>query len=320
MTPQSRERIHLATVGVCAAATFLGNSSGRIVAIYENSVTVDLFGGRFMCICAAGMGDGPINAICSDALRGSWASKGFAVGQSVEIVRGAMHVAAGPIIDAMTADVWKHPPWPLDWTAATLQASLQALDDVVAGRVPSDGLARVALADWEPAGPSSLNGAMLRAVLNRTATISHWLAAPPNSRTSHDAAARAAVHRLIGLGPGLTPSGDDVMAGMLIALHATGQRGRVEALAGFVAKTPVGRTSPLSRVFLEVAGEGLPSAAMHAVIDSLLAHDVAALPEAVERLTGIGHTSGWDMLAGAVLGLRAVAADLRPPCPPAPRS
>ena len=310
MPPKTRQNIELATVGTYITAAFLGDGIGRIVAIYENSLTVDLFGGRFMCICAAGIGDGPLNAICSDVFPGSWASKGFAVGQSVEIVRGAMHVAGGPIIDAMTADVWKHPPWPTGWTAATLRASLHALDGLVAGRVPSDGLARVAFADWEPAGPSSLNGAMLRAALKRTATISAWLTAPPANRAERDttaaAAARTAVHRLIGLGPGLTPSGDDVIAGMLLALHATGQPDLAAALAGLVETAPTGRTSPLSRAFLEVACEGLPSAAMHAVIDVLLRGDPAALPEAVDQLTGIGHTSGWDMLAGAVLGLRAV--------------
>ncbi len=216
------------------------------------------------------------------------------------------------------ADIWRHPPWPDIWSAATLNASLRKLTAIADRRVRADGLARLAFPGNEPSG---LAGAMLRSARLKTATLSDWLAAPPAIRTQREAAARAAVHGLIGLGPGLTPSGDDVIAGMLIALHATGWRDDAEALAGFVGSAPAERTSSLSGAFLAAACSGLPSAAMHTAIAAMLAGDVDALPAAMDRLTGIGHTSGWDMLAGAVLGLRAeAAATLTPRARPAPRS
>ena len=116
----------------------------------------------------------------------------------------------------------------------------------------------------------------------------------------------SATHGLIGLGPGLTPSGDDLVAGLAIALSATGEADAAAALAVFVRGAPADATSALSRAFLDAAIAGLPTAALHAAIAALINGDEAALAAAVDRLDGVGHTSGWDMLAGAVLGLRAV--------------
>ena len=300
-------RFAIVTLGSMAArATPAGE--GLIAHVFETSFTVERAGGRFICVGAAGMDNGPLNAVCREAVAGGWRGLGVTEGQAVAIDNGVLQLAGGPSFDLAAAELWQPPPWPQDWGTGLLQAGLRALAVIASASAPQDGLARVIFGGGHTAG---LAAAVRRGALLKTATLADWLAGrlaePEASDADLQAAARVATHGLMGLGPGLTPSGDDAIAGLLIALHAAGEATAAADLAGFVREAPADATSALSRAFLAAAIEGLPSGTLHAAITALLTGDQATLPAVVDRLDGVGHTSGWDMLAGAVLGLRAVA-------------
>jgi hypothetical protein len=124
------------------------------------------------------------------------------------------------------------------------------------------------------------------------------------------AAARAA-EPLIGLGPGLTPAGDDYVGGAFFARALLGAAGshdvaRWTAAAASVRALAAERTHPISAALLSdlLAGEGhgpLHDLAVALLGDAPLARALAA----ARRLTALGHSSGWDMLAGfagAIIG------------------
>ena len=306
-------RFTVAALGVSAARVLAvmqtkGVGSGVVGQVFETSFTVEFAGGGLVSVGAAGMDNGPLNVVCRERVASGWRSHGVAVGQAVVIGSGSLELHGGPAFDWAKAERWKAPPWPVAWDMAQLRAGLAALATIASNCAPVEGLARVAFPGCLPAG---LAGAVLRQALLKTGTLGDWLEAsldrcePPDARLVR--AARGAVIGLLGLGPGLTPSGDDLLAGMLIGLHAAGEAAVAAGLATFVRDAPDDATSPFSRAHLAAAADGLPSAAMHAAVAALLEGDIAALPAAVDRLDGIGHTSGWDMLAGAVIGLRAVA-------------
>lgn len=112
-----------------------------------------------------------------------------------------------------------------------------------------------------------------------------------------------AAQGLIGLGPGLTPSGDDYFAGMLVALRAAGRGPLADALWRWLRPRLDERTSSLSAAHLAAAAAGEAHEALHACVAKLLggAGDWAAL---LARLGTLGHCSGWDGLAGAHAALR----------------
>ena len=108
---------------------------------------------------------------------------------------------------------------------------------------------------------------------------------------------------LIGLGPGLTPSGDDYLGGVLIALHQFGRKPQAQSLWRWL-KPRLGRTSDISGAHLEAAAAGEGHEALHRCIEALC----AAAPgwdDALAALDRVGHCSGWDSLAGVVAVARA---------------
>jgi hypothetical protein len=124
-----------------------------------------------------------------------------------------------------------------------------------------------------------------------------------------NAQARALPHALadlVGLGPGLTPSGDDFIGGALVALHALGAPARARAIAAWLLPLAQRGTHPVSLAHLRAAGEGLGSDALHQCLVALA--DGRACTHSLGALAATGHTSGWDALAGAMTVVAALAA------------
>ena len=102
--------------------------------------------------------------------------------------------------------------------------------------------------------------------------------------------------QLIGLGPGLTPAGDDYLGGMLVALRLAGRAMQAEGLWRWLQPRLKERTSAISAAHLAAAAAGEAHQVLHDVLNGGLDLDA---------LDAVGHTSGWDALAGAVAVLRS---------------
>ncbi len=124
---------------------------------------------------------------------------------------------------------------------------------------------------------------------------------------------------LVGLGPGLTPSGDDVLAGLLLALRLLGGaiRGGTRAvwladwLSAAVTSDAGDRTTSVSATLLHCAARGQAAAEVAAVLRGFAGQEPVG--PAVTRLLAAGHTSGADLAWGLAAGCRAalvLSADL----------
>lgn len=107
----------------------------------------------------------------------------------------------------------------------------------------------------------------------------------------------AAAQALAGLGVGLTPAGDDVLAGVMMRLHVEG-RG-AEAAVMEAAAAPL--TTRLSRAFLAAARDGRVNSAWMRFLHVLHAGPAQALEQALARILALGATSGADMVLGFTL-------------------
>ena len=120
--------------------------------------------------------------------------------------------------------------------------------------------------------------------------------------------ARGAVTSLLGRGSGLTPAGDDLLAGALASLRALDSPA-ADDLGTVVGALAPRSTTRLSAALLEAAHVGavVPEAA--GVLRALAgAGDVEA---AAGRLVDVGHTSGWHLAAGLLVGVTHAMAGAR---------
>lgn len=103
-----------------------------------------------------------------------------------------------------------------------------------------------------------------------------------------------------GLGPGLTPAGDDLLAGLVLAARARWGAG---AEARLVAAVAAVRTTRPAQAFLHWAARGQSLAPAHDVLVALAAGDRDGARRAGERLSAIGASSGRCLLAGLRIGV-----------------
>jgi hypothetical protein len=111
---------------------------------------------------------------------------------------------------------------------------------------------------------------------------------------------------LLGLGPGLTPSGDDFLVGLFAVLNLPDSpcHGLRRACDAIVADAP-SRTNPISLAALREAAQGRIRDSVQTLLCALLGGQRDDVVHALARVLAIGSTSGRDMVSGIVCGLDA---------------
>src|SRR5215468_2277366 len=195
---------------------------------------------------------------------------GFTAGDPVRADRGCLWIAGRRIGGA--PDLWRAPPLPAPADLATAAGTLRAVLDHTPDLDLSGG-----------AGPAV--GDVLSATLRERGLAS-------------------AAAGLVGRGFGLTPAGDDVLAGLLlVARSAAGPAGqaRLMRIASGAA------TNAVARAYLASAAQGSSLAALHELIDAGAAGDAPRAQAARARLARVGHTSGLDLAYGVLVGSATAA-------------
>lgn len=301
----SRAIVHLVPVrliGGVARRALAAGSGWRVLAVFRRSFYCEDIEGALVCLGPPSLGAGPLNALTDVPESVDWEASGLRPGapaacdgtilrvdgwlrfslegarewraERVRVARDRGEIAAG--LDALAEEARRRRP-----------AGLGSLIPALAGRHGLDRHGRLAQAGWRPI--SALTAWVVAALADPAGG-----AAPP-----------AEVARLIGLGPGLTPSGDDALGGAMVALHALGCPDIARRLADRVLPLARERTTVISAAHLAAAADGEGAAALHATLAALTATRRRALGPGLAALAAIGHSSGWDALAGATAVLSA---------------
>ena len=154
---------------------------------------------------------------------------------------------------------------------------LATLREAARERVPAEGLGCLV------AGMHNALSAHAQPALD---AVDEWIA-------GHSLDARAA--QLIGLGPGLTPAGDDYLGGVMVALHLLDRPSQAASLWRWLEPKLASRSSAISAAHLAAAATGEAHEALH---------DVLGGNPDLDALDAVGHCSGWDALAGSVAVLQ----------------
>ncbi|MSO76096.1 MAG: DUF2877 domain-containing protein [Alphaproteobacteria bacterium] len=285
-------------IGTAARHALAGAGGGSVLAVFERSLYLAAGNGGLACIGPAALGHGPLN-ILVDACP-PWDRQDIGPGAAYRVAGDRLLIAGAAPIDLANALPWRPTTLPA-WSRGDLAAGLAALAGRAAGAAPAEGLGF-----WVArplAGKRGFDAACRRAARVGLAALS---LAITRQLTGLAFAVDAAAAGLIGLGPGLTPSGDDALAGALIALRALGHPRAADDVADWLLPLAAHGTGRISLAFLQAATQGEGAAALHDMLATLVTPGTPDLEVALAALDAIGHTSGWDGLAGMVCVARAL--------------
>jgi hypothetical protein len=247
---------------------------GRVRATFDRCAYVTVDGGPALVLHGAGRDHTP-TSLCPV----TWPPMASPVAVGDPVVGRAGHLRIGDLVlDVRGARVWRPAPPPV-WNGGLADA------DAGAGHRLALCAARRRTGDLLPA--------LMRA-----------LAGLDEGRV------RRCVASITGLGPGLTPSGDDALVGLLAVLHRLAPQGEGSLAARRLGRAVVEnlhRTADISAHYLRLAAAGHFGERLIALCDALAGGAPSEVGAAAEAVVATGATSGADALLGVVSGLRWVA-------------
>jgi hypothetical protein len=268
-----------------------GRFDAQVLAVFDRACNLVTPDGDVLALVIPQVGDGPLNVVVNGT-PGLFAAVGH--GATARLAGDRLQVD-GLWIDLEGAAVWEPRP---DWE--TLRARRTAIGSwmpylraLCLHHAPAGSL--LALLGGSP--PEGMpTHAILSAAQKATVALQEgWAGDPQNLHEG--------VTGLAGLGSGLTPAGDDLLAGAM--LWAWLDHPTPKMFCRAVARVAAPRTTTLSAALLKAAARGECSAAWHALLSALSmgqgegARDNIA--KAVYDILSRGATSGADSLAGFLL-------------------
>lgn len=288
------------SIGPVAAEILTIDGEAEVAAVFERCFYLAVPRG-FVCIGVEALGDGPLNLLLDfGASAPDWPSLGITREAKGTIASGRLHIGDRFSLPVETVSRWQPPPWPLV-SEADIERGVAIVRRLAPPLCPAEGLSRLVIGDARRADRTARAAEALVRDLRIALDASLQVGA-----STRDLQRSATL--LIGLGPGLTPSGDDLLGGILLALSALGHGDLRDdlwrALEGELEHLTVG----ISAAHLAASADGLASAAVHDALISILRGDADAVPHHLSALAAIGHSSGFDTLAGLILSCEAALA------------
>jgi hypothetical protein len=220
------------------------------------------------------------------------------------------HIATGELIaiDTAGARTWRPEPLGLDGDRARvlIHRARELRERLDAVGAPAGLAALVA----DPATARATEASCVSEASARLAAP-HVMALARACAEDDAAAATAPATALLGLGAGLTPSGDDLVGAVYFGRHLLAHASLLDAdawcaSASTVAASARTRTHHISATLLHDLATGHGHAPLHDLVAALSrGAPPAPVVDVARRVVRIGHSSGWDMLAGLLIGLGA---------------
>lgn len=251
-----------------------------VLAAFEHACDLVAPSGKTFALVLPEIGDGPLNVVV-DGWPGVFAS----VTPGIPVRFDATTLRLGNLeICFNQATVWEpRPNWKqLRQSIQQIESHLPCIQDLALRVAPAGSLL-----EWQGADSPYISRAW-EAIRELRGIEGHWW-------STHESIV-AMAEQFAGLGGGLTPAGDDFLAGIM--LRAWLAHPEPQPLCEAIYEAAALRTNRLSAAFLRAAAKGECSAAWHHLFDALPGGTRRELFEAVRGIVAYGQTSGADMLAG----------------------
>lgn len=271
----------------CRLSPLLGRSQGTVVGSYRTSVNMRFDGYGGLCTLLTEVSDdGPGGMILAPGQAPAPFNRAIHAGETAGFSGGILTVGL-TAFDARHAEPFDCSIRDSGWRASPEAAS---------------SMAEMLKSELSRAGQSEVSDAVRRFVADRFESLRDALLNGSRESISH------AVDGLIGLGPGLTPSGDDQVTGCLAALRfSLGPEDNLTLAVSSAAGKRLGVTTDVGASMLSAALEGRFRGVVRDLLAALKALDSQETHRCMAPLLHVGATSGRDMAEGILAGLEAAA-------------
>lgn len=296
------------SVGSTAARSLNQDRIGQVHSVFTRVVNVLTSGNRLISVVGADVGNGPINIVTNLPQSMSMTSIGIRKNHEVLNVDGLMVLGKNIlIISTKNAKEWK--PQRIFRGGSLLAVkkirdNLMTMKEVTCAYGRIGGLAQLI---------ECVEEGRLDKFASRELNPFAWRALPHLSmlmktiRTGDYQDIKRSAQELVGLGPGLTPSADDVLSGLMASLTLISENLNIFGdLVSEVNKSIIsciqGKTTLISQEFLMHAAVGEANEPILALIEKIVTARPNEVEEATKHVLAIGEASGTDVVLGIFLG------------------
>ena len=313
MNHHCHDRWPISLWGSSAAATLAPGVALSTLAVFPHSCYLQATNQSIVCLLDHFNEPGPLHVLCRLPATFTWTTR-ISPGTKAQMTAAGLLLEGCGFLPTQQSTIWQptHAPLPRleDWQTGLINLQIclnehQSEDRRSAQQAGLGVLIPYLFADTLAAFTSAkpnLNPATAAAALAGVQAIRDWLY---SGAVDHWRAPDSVI-RLLGLGPGLTPSGDDFLTGLLVGLHSLNRHNSANQLANQLLPEAFAKTNVLSLAYLRCAAVGQASAPLHRLLYAL-GTNKADLPLALAALLNTGYSSGWDSLTGVILASLAHA-------------
>jgi hypothetical protein len=290
MSRASTPTMHLAALSAGGQAP-RGHFNGAVHSVFRQACNIRLDDGRMLALLAPHLGNVP-HGVRLDAPAGFVFSRHLPVSERIGCRADVLRIASGFSIDLGSARTW--------------QGELSSARVDLA--VPE--IARAWRAAWRSLRRGRASAEQTDAMMLTRAVDRQGVRLARAARALQADEAANALDHLIGRGPGLTPSGDDLITGFLAGLFSTAADDRalrafLEGFCPTVARAAAS-TTDISRAYLTQAADGWFAEPLVTLARQICSGaDHGAIDSATIAVLRVGHTSGGASVFGLLLGLAA---------------
>jgi hypothetical protein len=288
MVPKRNVSIGARSVDEIARAILRSEAGLRVHSVFERAVNLVDESGTLLGLIGPAGGEGPATVVLSGVP--SWR---VVPGDSCPIRAGRLVIGVAEL-DWVDARVWRprHASRTVD--AAELRRRTVRVARALADIDDRGGFHRFVRAT--PAPSDSVTSAWIGALASITTAM------------ATDTDPTDAIRGLVGLGPGLTPSGDDFIVGLACTFDRLGdpRAATLRTAIGVVLAERPARTTDIGAARLRHAAAGRLEEASERVLREMLSGDGARLEDAAIVAANWGHSSGIDTIVGMLRAMKLV--------------
>ena len=292
-------------IGPSAFDTLKRSAAGEVHSVFDRTFNI-IIGGELVGVAQSSISRSPINVITDVRPSESMPSLGVRKGMQVQKVGNRVLVGGVLEISLEGAQLWRPKTRAERCLGPELiKRNLELAKRLAASKGGREGLGQLLkhvdeIAAGKMPQTSDLN-VVARAALPRLIDL------VKATKSENVEGVKGAAQKLIGLGPGLSPSADDALSGFTAVLWWVSRSlnkdiDRVKKINEAVVSCS-GATTLLSQQLLRHAAKGETNERVEELLDAILTGEPPKVESGIEEVLKIGETSGIDTVVGILVGL-----------------